>query len=1248
MSLETTADFAEALTDLRIRAGLTIRDLSRRTGIPSATLGGYFSGRHLPPATNPQVLLTLLEALGVPDAQHERWLDDLRSVRRTSGSRRRRETPYRGLESFDVSDSDWYFGRESLAAEIRETLTGLAAADRSRFVLVVGASGSGKSSLLRAGVAARLDTLAHAICVPGAQPVEALAAAEHALGDGRGLLIVDQFEEIFHPRVSGDDQVAFLNRLIALSDDSDKVGIVVAVALRADFYGHAVAEPTLLPLLQRNQVLVGPMAEADLRQAIVEPALRAGRAVEPELVDLLLRDLAQQGRSTVDATALPLLSHALLATWNRADGNQLTVADYVAVGGLAGAVQRTAEDVYSGLTQHQQRTARRLFGQLVSVVDDDLVATRRRAGLTDLVDDEDIDAVVEAFVAGRILTATATTLEISHEVLLEAWPRLRGWLTEDQEDLRIRKRVSSAAADWDTHGRTPDGLMRGILLTVAQRLNRPDGSVRLAGRDREFFEASVAEDGRRQARERRRHRRLVNLLVTVAVLALVGAVLSTYLFRAVGDAREQRNHADRARAEALSRQVAIQAERLVEQDPSLSAQLALAAFRIAPTKEARSALLDTSVRRTMTRVLGPEGAMRVVASPVGGHFAIVGSDGEVRFFEAGKGGPPHQVASLPGGAGGELYAAAYSPDGALFAAGGAEGGLTLFDVSDPFHPVPAGEQPTGPELAVYSLAFSADGATLYAATGDPGLYRWTIDGGVTALQVEKGFDNYVQGVAVRADGLVASASADGKVRLWSEQGSHRPLRAVAELAAGSETNFVYSVAFSPDGDVLAATAKDQRVRLWDVSGATPRVLPSLTGFTSWVNDVAFSPDGTTMAAVASGGLAKIWQTDDWSLVTDLSGPTNFTTVSYAPDGKTLLTGSVDGIARLFATDSPMHAGLGDSIWGIGYPSAGDRLYVGVGSQAPATLAYDASSPRVLGPIELGLGAPAAAGVTDGVVSVSPDGRLLVSGTATGRLVLWRRGDGDAWRNAGVLNAATQLIENVAFSPDGRRLASTADDGAVAVYDVSGPGRPREVEVLDAEGIAIGLAFNEDASLLAVTTTNRDVQLYRATEEGYEQVDRVDPFENYAYSAAFSPDGKWLAAGSADKTIRLFQVSPDGLQETGEPLRGPQATLVTMSFTPDGDLLAAASQDGALWLWSFADGGTAPWATLRGLGVDMLQVLFHPVRDELAGAGAEGRVGVWQIDVDAVAAHICSSAGSGITDEEWELYVPGAAYDPPCG
>ncbi|MDQ4041769.1 MAG: protein kinase, partial [Actinomycetota bacterium] len=418
------------------------------------------------------------------------------------------ECPYRGLLAFELADRRFFFGRENVVADLAGRLR------PGRLLAVVGASGSGKSSVLRAGVAAavlagEVDGIDRATVVtPGADP-------HLDVPDGpRELVVVDQFEELYTLCDDRERRDRYIDALLALTAP-------VAIAVRADLYGQLSAHPELARAVADNQVLLGAMSDAELERAITEPARLAGLRLEPGLVELILRDVAGE------PGALPLLSHALRVTWEHRDGRTMTVEGYRESGGVASAVAQTADAVVESVPADRHALMRNLFLRLTEL-GEGIEDTRRRVPVEELVPEgssrEEVEALLAQLAEARLLTLGEGTAEVAHEVLIREWPTLRRWLEEDRAGIRLHRELGNAARMWDTGGRERGDLFRGTRLGAATdwAAQHPDA---LNATERAFLDASVEESEHERRAQIRTNRRLRILLAGVGLL-LVAAVIA--------------------------------------------------------------------------------------------------------------------------------------------------------------------------------------------------------------------------------------------------------------------------------------------------------------------------------------------------------------------------------------------------------------------------------------------------------------------------------------------------------------------------------------------------------------------------------------------------------------------------------------------------------------------------------------------------------------------------------------------------
>ncbi|PZG38059.1 hypothetical protein C1I98_24780 [Spongiactinospora gelatinilytica] len=1256
-------DFARELSLLREQAELTVRQVAAKIGVQGAhtTVGDWFAGRGLPASASRDLLLRVLDVCGVRDpGQAERWLAAWRRVRRAPGPRPAGPEPYRGLAGFQPEDAEWFFGRRALTGLLVDRL-----ATGAGVRVVVGASGSGKSSLLRAGLIAALRGGALPgsadwpieLFTPGPRPVEELAARLAALagtpvagvadavradpgrcadyagkaGGGRPVLVIDQFEELFTACDDEGERRLFVAGVSAAAAG----GALVVIALRADFYAPALRHPQLVDAVRAGQVTVGPMSAAELREAIVEPARRAKTPIEDGLVELLLRDVAPAGRHTVGAHepgVLPLLSHALDASWRHGRGKKLTVADYRAVGGIDGAVAATAGAVYDALSAEQQEVARRLFLHLVHL-GTDTADTRRRATTTELLaargdaSQAETKDVLDRFIAQRLITADTGTVEISHEALLTAWPRLRSWLDADRAGLIAGRRLVAAAESWQRDGRDPEALYRGARLAAAQEWIG-DHRAELPPLALTFFDASVRH-------ARRRTRRLYQTIGALLLSLLLALGASFAAIRAEGTATRQRD-------EALSRKVAAETTALRATNPALAAQLALAAYRLAPTAEARGGLLSSLSAPFATRVTGHRATVFGVAFHPGGRIlATASADATARLWNVTDVGRPLPLAELTVHTD-DVTDVTFSRDGELLATSSSDATGKVWDVADPRRPRLLATL-TGHAGRISEITFAPDGRTVATVSEDETARLWDITDRARprTLATLPGVFNET---AFSPDGrTLVAAGNDARVRRWDVADPAHP---VALPALIGHADRVLAAAFSPDGRTLATGGFDNALRLWDVADPRrPEFLAALPGHESGIVSIAFAADGHTIATGSYDLTARLWDISDPKFAgapVTLGGHGDVVYgVAFDPSGGMLATASKDTTVRLWNVRSPVIGGHTGTVNAVAYRPDGKALLAG---------SYKTSQLLDLG--ERGRPAVRArpGGHTDNVsgAAFAPDGRTLVTASLdrTLRLLDAERPEEPPARLIG----HTLNVTGVAYHPRGHIVASSSQDTTARLWDVADRRRPVPLAVLPGHTDAVDdVATAPDGTLLATASADGTARLWDITVPGRPRpLATIIGHGNAVMNVDFHPGGRLLATAGADGTARLWDITAPAAPRPVATLTGHANAVSDVVFHPGGRLLATASFDGTVRLWDIAD-PAAPGqpAVLAGHTARVLSAAFSPDGSTLVTGGADFTARQWDTHLGRVAGQVCALAHPPVTRAEWNRYLPGTAFRPPC-
>ena len=1159
------------------------------------------------------------------------------------------ENPYQGLRPFSSGDSDNFFGRETMVQELlsriaeTEETTEAKNQELARFLAIVGPSGSGKSSVVKAGLLPALrdggvpgsENWFMVDMMPGTHPLEELEAAllrvavnppdsllAQLRDDERGLiraskrilptddhtellLVIDQFEELFTLVENEADRSHFLGSLVtAVVDPRSRIRIIIT--LRADFTDRPLRYVDFGELVHNRTQFILPLSPDELEQVIVKPAEQAGLIVEPDLVTTMIHDVADQ------PGALPLLQYTLTELFERKDGRTLTLNAYQEIGGISGALARRADDIYAGLDENGRIASRQLFLRLTTL-GEGVEDTRRRVNLSELESLQSPEAkrpnLINQYGRYRLLTfdrnptTREPTVEVAHEALLREWPRLRQWLAESRNDVRLQRRLANAATEWQQAKQDDDFLLRGSRLDLFADW-AANSDLALTETEQTFLTTSLhtheAQEMAEQARQQRELEtvqqladtqsrsayRLRRLALGLAVIMLLALAAAWFAFNQQQIAQRNFETAERIR---LAAQAQIALDR--GEDVILPALLSLQSLQYGYSPEADAALLSALSRGfAKQQFIGHTDSLTSgVFSPDGQQVLTASNDTTVRLWDAQTG---QEIRQFNGHT--ELVTnAIFCPNGELVLTSSADGTVRLWDVQ------------TGQEIdrlpdhdsSVWGLAITPDGQTILTSDESGSAWLWDLQN-MQLIHELSGHGDIVLWGDFSPDGrTVATGGLDTTARLWNVA-TGQVLRQFEGHAAN-----VSDGRFSPDGRYLATASYDNTARLWDVT--TGEELRRFIGHTNFLTGIGFSPDSHSLITGSFDKSARLWEVASGRELRQFIGHTaTVNAPRFSPDGQQVLTSGVDRTARLWDITlegepriftRPFRTIHGTDVVWIDFSANGEQLLTGNGDGTVQV--WQIQNRQLLGErrfetdgliTNLTFSPDNALALTtsgDGLAQLwqaesgqllsqftghsgaiwdatfSPDGRLVVTSSEDGTAVVW---DTQSGRERHRLVGHMGTVRTVAFSPDGRTLLTGGDDGLARLWD-SDTGQ--EIRQFSGHiGAVLAVTFSPDGQMILTGSSDQTAWLWQ-TETG-EVVHRLIGHTDQVWSVAFSPDGRYLLTGSADSTALLWEVA------TGQIMRqfvGHQGAIRSLAFSPDGHhILTGDIDQAALWQTSLAD------------------------------------------------------------------------------
>jgi WD40 repeat protein len=929
----------------------------------------------------------------------------------------------------------------------------------------------------------------------------------------------------------------------------------------------------------------------ELRHAIEEPARRGGWEFEGGLVEVMLQDLSTHGSHEPEPGALPLLSHALLATWERRRGRVLTLEGYHASGGVRGAIAETAESVYTDqLDQTQQEIAHDIFLRLTEL-GEGTEDTRRRASLNELMrqfaEATHLRGVLNVLAEARLIILNEDSAEVAHEALIREWQRLHEWLTQDREGLLLHRHLTEAAYEWERRGKDPVELYRGARLAQAREWAAANDG-RMNPGEREFLAASIEQEERDVLeREMQRQRELeaaqelaetqkarledqqraASSLRRRAII-LMGALILTIVLAAAalflgGQAQIHFQRAESERLVSYSRELASNSKVAIAEDPELSILLGLRAVEVLQEAgqqvlpEAANALHEavqaSRVKRTLN--ISTENMWGLAYSPDGARLATGDESGPIEIWNSATGQKIMEM-DMPENSGLFKFLG-FSPDGTRLAGSFGNGDMIFWDAG-------TGKKlftlPGNPEA--WRFDFSPDGNHL-AVAYDQGITRlWDLQNRALLLTIDNGPNLQTLDVEFSPDGKTFvtangyGAIDDGIARVYDADNGNELFSLKGHTAS------LWAATFSPDGELIATGSSDSTAKIWNATSG--ELITTLNGHTNEVQDLVFSPDSKVLATAGEDGKIIIWDVAAGNQIVKLAGHVRWVTnVTFNPADNTLASSGMDGTVRIWDWASPPHelrTFEGHTGRVLGFAITPDEKKMVTTSTDETARIWDLSSGQEILKITGAGNSQVYVWAVD--VTVSPDGRWFTTIGADGAAGIW---DIQTGKQLFDLVGHEGQTWDVAVSPDGTRLATAGDDKTVRVWD---PHTGKVLLILRGHTEKVGdVAFSPDGTQLASASEDHTVRLWNSLTGALLQT-LSGP--NYGmFRIVFNKTGTQMVTLDFDITsvFRIWDTATgQGLQELPH-----EHAILDAAFSPDGRLIATGGSDARPVIWDVATG-----------------------------------------------------------------------------